>query len=173
MVKNYDGDLSVFQRTKLDSYQHQTLVRAFKDDLLIELLYQMKQKRISLVPVEEYLSCHQRAQDSNSFTVGLVFLTDLLFLLRLPNFWELLSQPVSVFLEELYGGDQDLSREFQGSLNNSQVYGQQPGDAVGEAGEQRVAAPGQMPVQFSNLARPEPVSPAIDQQNQEIGTIGA
>ena len=22
MVKNYDGDLSVFQRTKLDSYQH-------------------------------------------------------------------------------------------------------------------------------------------------------
>ena len=72
----------------------------------------MKQKRISLVPVEEYLSCHSSSQDSQTFTVGLVFLTDLLFLLRIPNFWELLSQPVSVFLEELYGGDPDLSREF-------------------------------------------------------------
>lgn len=43
------------------------------------------------------------ATSSHSFTVGLVFLTDLFFLLRLPNFWELLSQPVSTFLEELYG----------------------------------------------------------------------
>lgn len=39
MVKNYNGDLSVFRRTKLDSYQHQTLVRTFKDDKLIELLF--------------------------------------------------------------------------------------------------------------------------------------
>jgi len=56
----------------------------------------------------------QDSHASLSYTVGLVFLTDLLFLLRLPNFWELLSQPVSVFLEELYGGvgEHDLSREF-------------------------------------------------------------
>ena len=39
-------------------------------------------------------------------------MTDLLFLLRLPNFWELLSQPVSTFLEELYGNESDMSREF-------------------------------------------------------------
>lgn len=87
-------------------------MRAFKDDLLIELFYQMKQKRISVLPVDDYLPCHPQTQDSVSFTVGLIYLTDLLFLLRLPNFWELLSQPVSVFLEELYGGEQDLSREF-------------------------------------------------------------
>ena len=91
MVNHYDGDLSVFRRAKIDSYQHQTLVRAYKDDLLIELLFQMKQKRISLVPVEDYLPCHPVQPDAPSFTVGLVFLNDLLFLLRLPNFWELLS----------------------------------------------------------------------------------
>lgn len=77
----------------------------------------MKQKRISLLPVEDYLPCHANQSDAPSFTVGLVFLTDLLFLLRLPNFWELLSQPVSVFLEELYGNEQDLSRELQGSID--------------------------------------------------------
>jgi len=73
--------------------------------LLIELLFQMKQKRISLVPVEDLLPCYPTAFDPQTFTVGLVFLTDVLFLLRLPNFWELLAQPVSAFLEELYGGE--------------------------------------------------------------------
>ena len=63
-----------------------------------------------------------------------MFLTDLLFLLRLPNFWELLSQPVSTFIEELYGGgDQDLSREFQNSLNNSAYINTGPLDASGGA----------------------------------------
>ena len=76
----------------------------------------MKQKRISLVPVEDVLQYpgHQPNNtvsgsglqtDPQSFTVGLVFLTDLFFLLRLPNFWELLAQPVSTFLDELYGYD--------------------------------------------------------------------
>ena len=58
MVKNYNGDLSVFRRSKIDTYLHQTLVRSYKDDCLIELLYQMKQKRISIVPVEDRLPCH-------------------------------------------------------------------------------------------------------------------
>ena len=56
MVNNYKGDLSIFRRTKMDSFKHQTLVRSFKDDLLIDLLHQMKQKRISVVPVEDRLS---------------------------------------------------------------------------------------------------------------------
>ena len=56
MVKTYKGDLSVFRRTKMDSFTQQTLVRCYKDDLLIELLYQMKQKRISMMPVEDRLT---------------------------------------------------------------------------------------------------------------------
>ena len=96
-------------------------MRAFKDDLLIEVLYQMKQKRISLLPIEDCLTNQPSQVDAQSYTVGLLYLTDLLFLLRLPNFWELLSQPVSTFLEELYGNEQDLSREFQGSLNASHI----------------------------------------------------
>ena len=125
MVKTYKGDLSVFRRTKMDSFTQQTLVRCYKDDLLIELLYQMKQKRISMMPVEDRLTnasqqSSQSVSEQSSFTVGLVYLTDLLFLLRLPNFWELLTQPVSTFLEELYGNENDLSREY--SLNNS-AYG--------------------------------------------------
>ena len=118
IVKNYTGDLSVFRKSKIDTYAHQTLVRSLKEDLLIEVLYQMKQKRISIVPIEDRLPCHsqQRDSDTPSFTVGLVFITDLLFLLRLPNFWELLSQPVSTFLEELYGNDNELSLDFPGSL---------------------------------------------------------
>lgn len=56
-----------------------------------------------------------------SHTIGLVFLTDLLFLLRLPNYWELLNQPVSDFLEELYGsyGDNEISRSIDAQSNRS------------------------------------------------------
>ena len=76
----------------------------------------MKQKRISLVPIEEKNDV-QAGHEILSHTIGLVFLSDLLFLLRLPNYWELLNQPVSDFLEELYGqyGDNDLSRSIEAS----------------------------------------------------------
>ena len=57
MITNYQGDLSVFKRpeNKIDShlYASESLVRSFKDDTLLEVLLAMKQKRISLVPIEE------------------------------------------------------------------------------------------------------------------------
>ena len=118
MVNNFSGDLSVFKRPehKIDSHLHQQLIRSFKDDTLLEVLLEMKQKRISLVPIEEKNDV-QAGHEILSHTIGLVFLSDLLFLLRLPNYWELLNQPVSDFLEELYGqyGDNDLSRSIEAS----------------------------------------------------------
>ena len=55
MVTNYEGDLSVFERpeNKIDSHLHQTLVRSFKDETLLDVLFSMKQKRISILPIEE------------------------------------------------------------------------------------------------------------------------
>ena len=55
MLTNYEGDLSVFKRpeNKIDSHLHQTLERTFKDETLLEALFTMKKKRISILPIEE------------------------------------------------------------------------------------------------------------------------
>jgi hypothetical protein len=41
--------------------------------------------------------------------VGLFYLTDLLYLLNMPDFWECLNEPVIDFLREVYGNQNDES----------------------------------------------------------------
>lgn len=68
----------------------------------------MKSKRISLIPIE----------DEAKYTVGLLFLNDVLFWLRLPHFWEYLARPVEMLLREMYGEEeQNLSQEIEAGLN--------------------------------------------------------
>ena len=95
-------------------------MRSFKDDTLLEVLLAMKQKRISIVPIEEKNEV-QQSQETQSHTIGLIFLTALLFLLRLSNYWELLNQPVTEFQDELYGsyGDNELSRSIDAQSSSA------------------------------------------------------
>lgn len=46
----------------------------------------------------------------NSETVGIVFLSDLMYILRQINFHEILSQPVIKFVLNLNGTDEDRKR---------------------------------------------------------------
>ena len=145
MVTNYEGDLSVFKRpeNKIDSHLHQTLVRAYKDETLLEVLFAMKQKRISVLPIEERFEL-QLTQEVESHTIGLLFITDLLYLLRLPNYWQLLSQPVTEFLNELYGQyeDSELSRSIDTRSNSASGIGQVMSGTVGSDVEQMpIASP--------------------------------
>ena len=100
------------------------MVVCYKDDLLIEVFYQMKQKRVSVIPIEDknVVQTKSVGGEVQSYTVGLIFLADLLYLFRLPNCWDFLSQPVYLFLEEMYGIDYDSVSHNQSSLSNS-VYG--------------------------------------------------
>lgn len=112
MVSNFEGDLDVFKKpeNKIKVNTNSPLVTALKTDSLIEVLYLMKSKRISLIPIE----------DEARYTVGLLFLNDVLFLLRLPHFWEYLGRPVESLLREMYGDeDQNLSQEIEASLNRT------------------------------------------------------
>ena len=63
----------------------------------------MAVSRISLLPIEKSLEGTQ-----TTFTVGLLFLNDLLYLLSTPNFWECLNDPVVDFFKELYGAHEYL-----------------------------------------------------------------
>lgn len=54
-------------------------------------------------------------------TVGLSYLTDIMFLLRLPNFWRHLEEPVIKFVTDLNGLDEDF--ESTGANSNEGVQG--------------------------------------------------
>jgi hypothetical protein len=60
------------------------------------------------VPIERNVEEHSH---KTSFTIGLIFLNDLLYLFGIPNFWECLNEPVIDFLKEIYGG-QEGSDQF-------------------------------------------------------------
>lgn len=70
---------------------------------MLHVLRVMAASRISLLPIERTLEDSQ-----TTFTVGLLFLNDLLYLLGTPNFWECLNDPVVDFFKELYGPNEYL-----------------------------------------------------------------
>lgn len=68
------------------------LIRCKETDSLFFVLKKMREKRVGMVSIE--------AADGQ-YTVGLCFLNDLFYLLRLTDYYYYLSQPVIVFLREL------------------------------------------------------------------------
>lgn len=70
----------------------------------------MRDLRISVVPID--------AQDGE-YTVGILFLNDLINLLRRPNFYKLLSLSVINFIKEInyYDADDDPKPEIKAALS--------------------------------------------------------
>jgi hypothetical protein len=78
----------------------QTEITSCKEtDTLFQVLRKMRDWRVGVISIE--------ASEGN-YTVGLCFLNDLLYLLRLPDYYYFFSQPVMVFLKDLNSYD-DLS----------------------------------------------------------------
>ena len=94
LVENYTGsDLSIFEEplSSFDLAHHnlfpsyQKLVIARDTDSLFSVLKKMRDNRVSCVPIEKLIPS---SGNHTGRTVGLAFLTDLMFLLRLPNFYK-------------------------------------------------------------------------------------
>lgn len=66
----------------------------------------MRDNRVSCIPLERSISL---TDPHNTRTVGLAFLTDIMFLLRLPDFHKHLDEPVIKFVSDLNGLEEDLS----------------------------------------------------------------
>jgi hypothetical protein len=84
----------------------------------------MRDNRVSCIPLERSIS---PADPRTTRTVGLAFLTDIMFLLRLPEFFKLLDEPVIKFVSDLNGleedqayteilGEHGLSGSIEGSI---------------------------------------------------------
>lgn len=80
----------------------ESLIKVKSSDTLLLALKQMRDKRVSIMPVEA-LSDDQKT----TYTEGICFMNDLLYLLKLPNFWEYLCLPVGTFLKELNCSEDD------------------------------------------------------------------
>lgn len=64
----------------------------------------MRDNRISCIPIERTIS---PADPQLTHTVGIAFLTDIMFLLRLPDFFRHLDEPVIRFVSDLNGLEED------------------------------------------------------------------
>ena len=80
---------------------------------MFSVLKKMRDNRVSCIPIERQLS--QNDQHTTR-TVGLAFLTDLMFLLRMPDFYKYLDEPVIAFIGDLNGLEEDLT--YQELINS-------------------------------------------------------
>ena len=118
LVNNYKGEVDFFGQNftmiekSTNNVSHcsrnQNLVKAFHMDTLYEVLKKMRDNRVSNVIIERNYRCKETQRDITE-TVGVVFLTDLMYLMRQANFHEILTQPVIMFVMQLNGSDEDRS----------------------------------------------------------------
>jgi len=74
-----------------------------------------------------------------SFTVGLFYLNDLLYLLNMPDFWECLNEPVIDFMREVYGDQHDESlSDFRSEISQRQSMLSSP--SKGDSGADQIPA---------------------------------
>lgn len=115
LVNNYKGEISFFKHyfSKFETQsnishcsKNKNLVRAQHTDTLYEVMTKLRENKISMIIVERS-SVSIKTGVQKSETVGIVFLTDLMFILRQLNFHEILTQPVIKFIMNLNGTDED------------------------------------------------------------------
>ena len=90
LVNNYKGEVDFFQK-HFSKYENESnishcsknmnLVRAQHTDTLFEVLIKLRQHRISMIAVERTFTSKTTQQDVSE-TVGIVFLNDLMYILR-------------------------------------------------------------------------------------------
>lgn len=64
----------------------------------------MRENKISCIPIERQISLND---EFTTRTVGIAFLTDLMFLLRIPNYYRYLEEPIINFIIDLNGLEED------------------------------------------------------------------
>ena len=112
LVENYTGDLSFFEQPlrKFDLTNHNIfpsyckLVIAKESESLYSVLKKMRDNRVSCIPIERSLSL---TDHHLTRTIGLSFLTDLMFLFRLPQWEQYLEEPILTFVSDLNGLEED------------------------------------------------------------------
>ena len=99
LINNYQGEVDFFkhsfQKFENQSYishftKNQNLVRAQHTDSLYEVLLKLRENRVSMITIERQFFDEQTQRDKIE-TVGIVFLSDLMFLLKQLNFHDVLT----------------------------------------------------------------------------------
>lgn len=119
LANNYKGEIDFFSQSfttiekSTNNISHcsrnQNLVKASYTDTLYEVLKKMRDNQVSNVIIERSYQSKETQREVTE-TVGMLFLTDLMYLLRQVNFFEILTQPVMQFVMQLNGSEEDLSQ---------------------------------------------------------------
>ena len=93
-------------------------------DSLFEVLRKLRDKNVGMIIIERMTLVRlgpQQTWTEVKETVGIVFLSDLMFLLRQLNFHEILTQPVINFCMNLNGTEEDRRLFKERSYKLSQI----------------------------------------------------
>ena len=71
---------------------------------MISVMKKMRENRISCIPIERQIS---PSDEFTTRTVGIAYLSDLMFLLRIPNYYRYLEEPIINFIIDLNGLEED------------------------------------------------------------------
>lgn len=100
------------------------MVTANAKDTLYEVLRKLRDKNVSMIIVERKTLVRvgpQATWTETVETVGIVFLSDLMFLLRQLNFHDILTQPVINFCMNLNGTEEDRRAFKERNYKLSQI----------------------------------------------------
>jgi len=64
----------------------------------------MRDNRVSCIPIERQINQNEEYQTR---TIGLAYLTDLMFMFRVPNYYKYLDEPVINFITDLNALEED------------------------------------------------------------------
>ena len=112
LVENYNGDISFFE-VPLHNFdlpnsqlfpKVSKIVQAKDQDSLISVMKKMRENRISCIPIERQINPND---EFTTRTVGIAYLSDLMFLLRIPNYYRYLEEPIINFIIDLNGLEED------------------------------------------------------------------
>lgn len=78
----------------------------------------MRDNRVSCIPVERQINS---AEEFTTRTIGLAFLTDLMFMFRVPGYYKYLDEPILNFITDLNALEEDtmFTSENQSQLNGA------------------------------------------------------
>lgn len=78
----------------------------------------MRDNRVSCIPVERQI---KPTEEFTTRTIGLAFLTDLMFMFRVPGYYKYLDEPISNFITDLNALEEDSTMFTSESQSQSNL----------------------------------------------------
>eukprot|EP00347_Sterkiella_histriomuscorum_P010749 403375069 len=136
LVDNYNGDLSFFDKPIIQFTinhvnvfpQIPKLVYAKETETVFNVLKKMCDNRVSCIPIERQI---KPSEEFTTRTIGLAYLTDLMFMFRVPGYYKYLDEPILNFITDLNALEEDTMFTSENQSHSMSNLGNNNSNDVG------------------------------------------